>query len=478
MLLMLMGIISYFQIKSEITKIGKDFSESLSKEVVYSTNEWIETRGEFLEIYSQYLKELENLELLLIDIDKNRVFFDHYQILLDEKSVILDGKYYEVDSPLRSDNLSTCKDHKILGKTTIDVCRDIGRERKFCGLIEASNLFVNIRRQIHSVVENAYLFDKNEDIIASLNPVLEKPDFHDPKFTKIHRVGEWGIAISISQKSILEKTLRILFTTGLILLTLFVLLAASSGFIYSFINNTFLKKQKEYEVLLSHRLKVSETGEMLSAVSHQLRQSINSSMLMLTSIIKLKKDNKLSDDELIQNLNLCIKSTKMMDKTIDNFKNFYKFSDDISEFDLYSSIKNLYSILHVEFSRKNVSIDIQSFDITLKTSESYLWQVLLVLFQNAKDALSNKKSDKRVTVMAENLGDSVKISVIDNGIGVEESMVKNIFNKQKVSTKADGSGIGLNLAKMIVVEKLQGTLTLKSNKNPTIFELTIKKDIS
>lgn len=471
------GIVSYFHIKSEISRIGSEFGDSLSKEIVFSMNEWIKTRSEFIKIISNSLKDLSKDELTNLDVDKNRVFFQHYQILLDDKNVIFDGKLYEVNNSFNPAKLSTCKEHEILKRTTIDICHSIGKNRKLCGVIEASVLFPSIRKQIHSFVDNAYLFDEDGAILAVLNPTYKIPSPNDPELTQVEKIGNWEMAISVSKQKILENTLRILLNNSLILLTIFSALSITSGLIFSFINNTFLRKQKEYEVLLSHKLKVSETGELLSAISHQLRQPINSSLLMLTSLVKLKKDKKLSEDELINSLNLCIKSTKMMNETIDNFRNFYKFSDDITQFELNSSIKNLLSLLHIEFSRKNVSVSVENFEIWLKTSESYLWQVLLVLLQNSKDALLSKKTGKVITVKADDLGDMVKILVIDNGVGIEKDMIKKIFNKQKASTKIHGSGIGLNLAKMIVVEKLGGDIILKNNKNPTVFELTIKKEI-
>ncbi|QKF64301.1 sensor histidine kinase [Campylobacter corcagiensis] len=471
------GIFSYFHIKSEISKIGSEFGESLSKEIVFSMNEWLDTRTEFIKTISSSFKNLSKDELIGIEIDKSRVFFQHYQFILDDKSAIFDGKYYDLNNSLNPAKISTCKEHEILKKTTIDICHTIGQNRQFCGVVEANALFPSIRKQIHAFVENAYLFDEDGEILAMLNSANKIPNLNDPRLTKVEKIGNWGTAIEVSNQKILEKTLKILLNNSLILLLLFSALSITSGLIFSFINSTFLKKQKEYEVLLSHKLKVSETGELLSAISHQLRQPINSSLLMLTSIVKLKKDGKLSEDELINNINLCIRSTKMMDETIQNFRNFYKFSDDIVEFELNSSIKNLLSLLHIEFSRKNVSVQVENFEIWLKTSQSYLWQVLLVLLQNSKDALSFKRGLKTITVKAKNLDDIVKISVIDNGIGIEQDMIKGIFNKQKVSTKIHGSGIGLNLAKMIVVKKLGGDIILKSNKNPTIFELTIKKEI-
>ena len=59
--------------------------------------------------------------------------------------------------------------------------------------------------------------------------------------------------------------------------------------LHNFMYNKIKKVQDEYETLLAHRAKMSETGELISGISHQFIQPVNSLKLMLSSAIMLKK---------------------------------------------------------------------------------------------------------------------------------------------------------------------------------------------
>ena len=71
---------------------------------------------------------------------------------------------------------------------------------------------------------------------------------------------------------------------------------------------------------------------------------------------------------------------------------------------------------------------------------------------------------------------SVKVSIRDNGIGIEEEKLHRIFDKFyqcEESHKKSGSGLGLSISKRIV-ELLNGTIECKSKKDSgTTFEVTL-----
>ncbi|WP_089188690.1 hypothetical protein [Campylobacter sputorum] len=80
-----------------------------------------------------------------------------------------------------------------------------------------------------------------------------------------------------------------------------------------------------------------------------------------------------------------------MANTIDTIRNFYKYSDDITQFNLYQSISNLLKILSVHLKSKNVNINLNcDKNLVVKNKETFLQQILLILIQNAKDALIQK----------------------------------------------------------------------------------------
>ncbi len=92
------------------------------------------------------------------------------------------------------------------------------------------------------------------------------------------------------------------------------------------------------------------------------------------------------------------------------------------------------------------------------------------LIKNSVQALKGKK-DKKI-VMKAYLSENrrVIIEIADNGCGINEKEVNNIFIPF-YSTKEDGSGIGLSLARQIM-QMHQGVISFTSDKEIwTVFSL-------
>ncbi|MSN95843.1 HAMP domain-containing histidine kinase [Campylobacter sp. FMV-PI01] len=522
LLVALFGALSYFEMKKEILKTGANFRASISKEITFSVNEWLETRvkstqniASFLEFFTDNYSEDKTLKFIKNAkiINKGNPFFDHYQVIFDNATIIFDEKIHKITKD-EFDKLkqkqwyqnSVCKDktiittidfHGILKEKTINICAPFGNAKlngTVCGIIKTKDFFHKIRTQVHSFVDNAYLFNEDGDIISSIN-LIENPSelknsflmfkenltnyifMHDENYIEIIKIPNmnWYVGVGINEEVITSSTIKILLRNGIILTILFILLIIVSNSFHTFIHNKILKKQKEYEFILSYQLKMSETGELISAISHQLKQPLNSSLLLLSNTINLKKLDEISDEELLLNLDLCVKSNMLMNETIENFRNFYRFSDDIKKFNLYDCILSLVKLLHMEFSRYSVVLEIDKFDITLNSNESFLKQIILVLLQNSKDALKDKNGKKIVKISAKICDEFTEIFVSDTGSGVLKP--KNLFTKYKQSSKKHGSGVGLYLSKLIANTKLSGDLELFKSKNPTIFKLKIKTDM-
>ena len=76
-------------------------------------------------------------------------------------------------------------------------------------------------------------------------------------------------------------------------------------------------------------------------------------------------------------------------------------------------------------------------------------QVLLILFQNALDALDDVVDRKSITVTVKDQGDKVFISVTDSGKGIADSTAAQLF-QPFFSTKENGTGLGLTSARNIL----------------------------
>jgi signal transduction histidine kinase len=103
-------------------------------------------------------------------------------------------------------------------------------------------------------------------------------------------------------------------------------------------------------------------------------------------------------------------------------------------------------------------------------------QILVNLLRNAKHACqSSDRSDKRLTVRVVNGDGRVKISVIDNGIGIPEENLTRIFS-HGFTTWSNGHGFGLHSG-ALAAKELGGSLTARSNGPGKGAEFTLELPI-
>lgn len=121
--------------------------------------------------------------------------------------------------------------------------------------------------------------------------------------------------------------------------------------------------------------------------------------------------------------------------------------------------------LRAQFEDKEITLEADlSNDLPrIRGDEDRLGQVLLNLVGNA---LQYTPSGGRVSVLARREGDSVRVEVIDNGIGIGPEHLPHVFDRfyrvdRSRSRVGGGSGIGLTIARHLV-EAHGGEITASS----------------
>lgn len=113
-------------------------------------------------------------------------------------------------------------------------------------------------------------------------------------------------------------------------------------------------------------------------------------------------------------------------------------------------------------------------EIIAKLDRTQLIRVVTNLVKNAIQAVPEVESP-RILVSVASEGESVKISVADNGIGISDDFKQKIF-EPKFTTKSSGMGLGLGMVKNIV-ENYRGTIDFTSQMGKgTVFTVKFPKE--
>jgi PAS domain S-box-containing protein len=112
---------------------------------------------------------------------------------------------------------------------------------------------------------------------------------------------------------------------------------------------------------------------------------------------------------------------------------------------------------------KNVSCNLRVESDQVLSSDKYLLQSIMHnLFENALKYKKEYILDPRVDITVEDVPGMVQISVADNGIGISEMVLPEIFKMfYRGTTMSHGSGLGLYIVKS-GIEKLGGTIQVES----------------
>lgn len=519
------SIFSLNRVKDEFVSLAKNYRTTIVAELSNYVTEWMNSRISSVNSYSTILSSLILDDNITTDrmydsidiLSKTNPMFDTFQPYIENdrllihasKYLVIDQKdldriaKYEWYKDTKDRDITTIRvmpNHKVLNEKTINICSPLKANGKFkgvlCGIIKTDNILKQIKGVDKNIVSHLFLMDKNHDIITSYyqpNPFVNELKNIDRNFTSKEFISQgikvnvlktstqdWAVGVGINENAIIQKSLIVVAKTSMAIFGFFIILIIVANLLHNYLYTKINKRKQEYEFILTHQLKMIETGELVGVMSHQLKQPLNSAKLMISSILQLKQDEKISKDEELQSLALCLKSMEHLNQTVENFKNFYKFDPSVAKFSVKRSIDALINILHVDFAKNNVSVIVGEFeDIEVCNCQNLFTQVLLVLLQNSKEALIAHYPDefkkRQIYIKVKSDENYIYIEVSDFAGGISDEQAPKLFSNLKISKKKGGSGIGLYFAKKIANTKLSGDLTLVSKKDPTVFELRIKK---
>ena len=236
-------------------------------------------------------------------------------------------------------------------------------------------------------------------------------------------------------------------------------------------------QQKQF---LIQQSKLAEMGDMVAAIAHQWNEPLVELSALVQDIQTSYLLNELKDMEVKDFVNDSMIQIKYMSRTLSDFRNFLKPSTKKKLFSISKALTEIneiigkqvfYSNIQMSFNYKN-----ENEELLIYGYENEFKQVLLNLINNAKNKIVEKDFDyskkAKIDINIQRTSTHNIIEIADDGGKIDESIIDSIFEPY-FSTKPNGTGIGLYMAKVIIEDKMRGTITVKNDDNNVIFTIKL-----
>ena len=222
-----------------------------------------------------------------------------------------------------------------------------------------------------------------------------------------------------------------------------------------------VSKNREKDRVLFEQSKMAALGEMIGNIAHQWRQPLSAISTGVSSMQLQKELNLLTDDDFHNNCNSIVRNVDYLSKTIDDFRNFIRGNSKKEKFNIKQSIQSFLSIVSSYVKKDNIDIRLDIEDIQITGLQNELNQCLINLFNNARDALSDKREDKYIFIKASKQKDQLKILFKDNAGGIKDTIIDKIFEPYFTTKhQSQGTGLGLHMTYKLIVDGMDGTINV------------------
>lgn len=201
--------------------------------------------------------------------------------------------------------------------------------------------------------------------------------------------------------------------------------------------------------------------DFISNISHELKTPVAS----LVGLTDLLSDSDLAGKEQAELLELMQSETLRLSRLCDDILNLSRLDRQtdlrLEKVRIDEQIRHVLILLSEKWRDKKISIDFESLATYLETDADLCMQIWINVIDNALK-YSGEKVKLAIHLVQQSKG--VEISISDNGIGIEESQQRYLFQQfyqADQSHNREGNGLGLAIVKRIVT-LLEGKISLQS----------------
>ena len=224
-------------------------------------------------------------------------------------------------------------------------------------------------------------------------------------------------------------------------------------------------ESKRLEDELAHAARITTMGELAGALAHEINQPLSAIMSNAHAARRFLEAPAPDIKEVIDILNDIAAEDARASEVINRLRSLLKKTPPaFEEVDFNLILNEVAGFVHSNAVIREVAVSMELSPglPTVQGDRIQLQQVILNLFLNAFDAVSEKPSGERQVLIRTWSEDSaVHASVADNGSGISAEEVETVF-KPFFTTKSQGLGMGLSISRSIIIRH-NGRIWVENN---------------
>ncbi|MEG2984642.1 MAG: HAMP domain-containing sensor histidine kinase, partial [Peptostreptococcaceae bacterium] len=191
--------------------------------------------------------------------------------------------------------------------------------------------------------------------------------------------------------------------------------------------------------------------EFIANISHEIQSPITSIMGFST----LLQSDYLSDEDKIIYAKIIEEESRRLSKLSENLLKLTSLDNEQNtikkeSFYLDEQIRRVILMMESQWDKKNINFNMKLSRIKIYADKDLIEQVWINLIGNA---IKFSYDFSNIDIEVERVGNKVKVSIRDYGIGIKREDINQIFDRfyqAEESRKVEGSGLGLSIAKRII----------------------------
>ena len=211
----------------------------------------------------------------------------------------------------------------------------------------------------------------------------------------------------------------------------------------------------ELSMRLAHASRLTAMGELAASIAHEINQPMGAILTNVDAALILLASGQPYETEFGEILRDIREDNMRAAEIIRHIRSLArKQGFEIEDFDVNEIVGSTAKLAQPIARRRGATVVTACGHVPHVSADPiHVKQVLLNLMLNAMDAMAARPAGERtlaITTCASPAMDSVVVSVRDSGSGIAPDLAERIFDSF-FTTKADGMGLGLSIARSLVV---------------------------